>query len=166
MKKLAAIIVFGIAFGLLEAIVVFYLQTIVGHSLTQQDQYGHYSVLLNLKFIAFVTMSHPLLKSAYITSVEMMRESSTIVMLLSIAFISCETWKKRLSAFLIVFAFWDIFYYVFLHFLINWPTSLFNIDVYFLLPVPWVGPVITPVVASLLMIIFGVKLFLSKEKSV
>jgi hypothetical protein len=164
MKKFIALIIFGIAFGLLEAIVVFYLQTMVGHGLTKQIPQNKYSIILNLKVIAFVIFKQPLLKNASITIVEMWREFSTIIMLLSIAYIAGETWKKRIGAFLIAFAFWDIFYYVFLHILINWPKGLFAIDVLFLLPVPWIGPVITPVVISLCMLILGVKLFLSKGK--
>lgn len=164
-KKLAALCIFGIFFGLLEAIVVFYLQTIVGHSFSRQLPSNDYSVLLNLKVIAFIMTKQPLLKNASITSAETWREFSTIVMLLTLAYLAGKTVKQRIGAFLIAFAFWDIFYYIFLHFLIGWPTSLFNIDVYFLIPVPWIGPVITPVVISAVLIICGIKLFLSKEKN-
>src|SRR6266702_1759728 len=123
MRKLIALSIFGIAFGLLEAIVVFYLQTIVGHGITRQILQDQYSVLLNLKIIVFIALKHPLLKDMHITSVEMWREFSTIIMLISIAYISAETVKQRFGSFLIAFAFWDIFYYIFLHVLIGWPTS-------------------------------------------
>jgi len=124
-----------------------------------------YSVRLNLRFIAFITTKQPLLKNASIISAEMWREFSTIIMLLTLAYVAGKTVKQRIGAFLIAFGFWDIFYYIFLHFLIGWPTSLLNIDVYFLLPVPWIGPVITPIVISIILIIWGITLFLSMEKN-
>jgi hypothetical protein len=54
--------------------------------------------------------------------------------------------------FLYAFAIWDIFYYVFLYVLLGWPESLFTWDILFLIPVPWVGPVICPCLVSLAMI--------------
>lgn len=164
MKKYTALCLFGIAFGLLEAIVVFYLHKIVGDSGTQQLLPKDYSVLLNLKFIAFILTKQPLLKNVTITSVEMLREFSTIIMLLCLAYLAGETFIQRIGAFLIAFSFWDIFYYIFLHLLIGWPSSLFTIDVYFLIPVPWIGPVITPVIISIILLIFGSKWFILEDK--
>jgi hypothetical protein len=165
MKKFIALCIFGIAFGLLEAIVVFYLQTIVGNLVARQLPQQDYSVLLNLGIVAFVVFKYPLLKSTHITSVEMLREFSTIIMLLSLAYIAGKNMQQRIGAFLVAFAFWDIFYYIFLLFLIGWPKSLLSLDVLFLLPVPWIGPVITPVIISIICIIIGVKLFLTIEKT-
>lgn len=166
LKKCLALCIFGIAFGLLEAIVVFYIQTILGlsHSNTALISHNSYSVLLNLGFIAFITTHQPILKDVRLTSVEMFREFSTIIMLICLAYIAGKTIKQRVGAFLIAFSFWDIFYYIFLHFLIGWPAGLLNIDVYFLIPVPWIGPVLTPVIISILLLIIGIKLFLSQGK--
>jgi len=50
---------------------------------------------------------------------------------------------------------WDIFYYVFLKMMCGWPHSLLDWDVLFLLPLPWWGPVLAPVLISLLMILWG-----------
>ena len=50
---------------------------------------------------------------------------------------------------------WDIFYYVFLKIICGWPHSLFDWDVLFLLPLPWWGPVLAPVLISLLLILWG-----------
>jgi len=50
---------------------------------------------------------------------------------------------------------WDIFYYVFLKIICGWPHSLLDWDVLFLLPLPWWGPVLAPVLISLLMILWG-----------
>ena len=40
--------------------------------------------------------------------------------------------------------------------LLGWPASLGTWDILFLVPVPWVGPVIAPVLVALSMIVAGV----------
>ena len=40
--------------------------------------------------------------------------------------------------------------------LLDWPASIFTWDVLFLIPVPWVGPVLAPVLVSAAMIAAGV----------
>lgn len=86
---------------------------------------------------------------------EIMRESATILMLFSIAALSSKKTWERFSYFLFCFGIWDIFYYIWLKILLDWPSSLFDWDILFLIPLPWVGPVIAPVTVSLLMIAFG-----------
>ena len=54
--------------------------------------------------------------------------------------------------FLYLFGVWDIFYYIWLKVFLDWPASLFTWDVLFLIPVPWVGPVLAPVTVALTMI--------------
>jgi hypothetical protein len=49
------------------------------------------------------------------------------------------------------FALWDIFYYIWLYVLLRWPPGLMTVDVLFLIPRPWIAPVLVPVVISLLM---------------
>ena len=164
-KKLLALIFFGIAFGLLEAIVVFYIRTIAGQATEKHIVLTQYTTLLDLKFIAFIVFKHPIFVNNKIDTIEMFREFSTIVMLIAIAYIAGQTVKQRIGAFLIAFALWDIFYYVFLYFIVGWPTSLFDLDIYFLIPVPWIGPVITPIIISLLILISGIKLYLSQAKN-
>ncbi len=55
----------------------------------------------------------------------------------------------------VAFGVWDIFYYVFLKVMCDWPRSLFDWDILFLLPLPWWGPVLAPVSIALLMIVWG-----------
>ncbi len=156
-KKLTALILFAIAFGLVEATLVVYLRKAFGleTGLVQTS----YSVLLDLGVIAFLSPGDLIIPNKGFTVVEMIREIATIVMLITVARLAAQRPKQRLGAFLIVFAIWDIFYYVFLKILSNWPSSLMDLDVFFLVPVAWVGPVITPVVISILLLILGVKLF-------
>ena len=55
----------------------------------------------------------------------------------------------------VAFGFWDISYYAFLKVLCGWPHSVFDWDILFLMPLPWWGPVLAPVLISLLMIGWG-----------
>lgn len=86
---------------------------------------------------------------------EFWREIATIVMLAGIGILTGKSSSQRFAFFLMAFAIWDIFYYIFLYALIKWPSSLFTWDILFLVPVPWVGPVITPVIVSIIMIILA-----------
>lgn len=39
---------------------------------------------------------------------------------------------------------------------LGWPPSLMTFDILFLIPVPWIGPVVTPCILALTMMAFGV----------
>lgn len=159
-KKLICLIIFSIAFGYVEAAVVFYLRLLLNYG-TGYLQDG-YTVLLNLGIIAFVNPNTPLLKTAQITLAEVTREVFTIIMIAAVSYLAAGNFKQRAGAFMISFATWDIFYYVFLYFLAGWPKSLFDTDVYFLIPVVWIGPVMTPVLISTILFITGSILYLNK----
>jgi len=87
--------------------------------------------------------------------VEWLRETSTIVMLAAVGILAGRNNLQRFAYFLYTFAIWDIFYYVWLKILLNWPSSFFTWDVLFLIPLPWIGPVLAPVISSLTMILLG-----------
>ncbi|MCK4663856.1 MAG: hypothetical protein KAT68_13385 [Bacteroidales bacterium] len=91
----------------------------------------------------------------HIAITELLREASTIIMLIYLGILAGKTISEKFAYFLYSFAIWDIFYYVFLKFLLGWPESIFTWDLLFLIPVAWVGPVISPVIISLTMIIFA-----------
>jgi hypothetical protein len=74
-------------------------------------------------------------------SVEIAREGATMVMLLCAASLSVRGGARRLGAFLLAFAAWDVFYYLWLYVSIGWPAGLTDWDILFLIPLPWVGPV-------------------------
>ncbi len=156
-EKLISLVVFSIAFAFVEATVVFYLREIFHYSDTYIQT--EYKTILNLGVIAFILPDVPILNDTRINIAEIQREGTTIIMLLVIAFLSGAKWRERIGAFLIAFGVWDIFYYIFLKYLTGWPRTLFDIDVYFLIPVTWVGPVITPIVISTVLIILGLKLY-------
>ncbi|NJK98883.1 MAG: hypothetical protein HC905_31775 [Bacteroidales bacterium] len=96
---------------------------------------------------------------------EIFREAATIIMLLGIGIIAGRNIPERFAWFIYAFAIWDIFYYVFLKLLLNWPESFMTWDILFLIPVTWVGPVIAPVIVSLTMILFALLILFSGKKT-
>lgn len=95
---------------------------------------------------------------------ELLRELATLIMLLSIAILTGKDKNTRFAWFIYSFAIWDIFYYVFLKVLLNWPASFLTWDILFLLPITWVGPVICPVLLSLAMITLALLIVFKTEK--
>lgn len=87
--------------------------------------------------------------------IEVIREMATILMLFSVAMLAGRKRWERFGYFILIFGIWDILYYFFLKIAINWPLSLTDWDVLFLIPLPWIGPVIAPVLISILMILCG-----------
>ena len=85
--------------------------------------------------------------------IELGREAATIFMMLAIAFIVAKKAWTRMAYFMFCFGVWDIWYYVWLKIFLNWPESLLTWDLLFLIPAPWAGPVLAPVIVSLSLII-------------
>lgn len=96
---------------------------------------------------------------------ELIRELASLFMLLSVSIAVGKNFSQRFAWFLYSFAVWDIIYYVFLYLILGWPKSLFTWDILFLLPVTWTGPVITPFIISLLMILFSFLIYHYNIKS-
>jgi len=86
---------------------------------------------------------------------EFFREVATMFMLLGAAYVAGRTVWTRFAWFLWCFGIWDIFYYVWLKVLIDWPSSLMEWDILFLVPIPWTGPVLAPIIVSLSIMAFG-----------
>lgn len=96
---------------------------------------------------------------------EVMRESATMIMLITIAMITFKQAISRFAAFIYAFAIWDIFYYVFLYLLLKWPPTLLTLDILFLIPVTWVGPVLAPIINSMTMILLALIIIYHKTKN-
>jgi hypothetical protein len=94
-----------------------------------------------------------------IVAIEIGREAATLVMLLGVAMLAGTTRWARFLAFCVSFGVWDLFYYIWLWVLLRWPPSLLTWDVLFLIPVPWIGPVLAPVIISILLVIGGLVLW-------
>jgi hypothetical protein len=133
---------FAIAMGALEAIVVVYLRQIY-----YPEGFDFPLTLLSPRMLA----------------VECTREAATIVMLVSVAIMAGKDRLRRFACFLFAFAIWDISYYAWLKVLLDWPPSLLTWDVLFLIPVPWIAPVLAPLICSLTMILLAAALIRLNE---
>ncbi len=130
-RTLTLLFLFSVAMGFMESAIVIYLRELYYPG--------------GFKFPLTVI-------PAKIAIVEVCREAATIVMLIIIGILAGRNRIERFSFFLFSFAVWDIFYYVFLKVFLGWPESFFTPDILFLIPVPWIGPVIAPCILSLTMI--------------
>ena len=161
LRYILAVSIFAVAFAFTETTTVVYLRKLFGFDVGYLPPRP--KILLNLGFIAFLSPETLVLPDRFITQVELLREASTIIILITVALLSAKKLKESLGTFLIAFSIWDIFYYIFLRSLTGWPTSLWDVDVFFLIPLPWVGPVLTPIVISGALFLFGIYLWLEKK---
>ena len=125
---------FSMAMGILESATVVYLR-----ALYYQDGFT-----VALKII-----------DQRILLTEIVREAATVVMLVAIGLLAGKSWKDRFAYFLISFAVWDIFYYVGLKVFVDWPTTLLDWDILFLIPFTWLGPVLAPIICSITMLVLA-----------
>lgn len=135
--------VFGVSMAFAEAAVVVYLRKI----------YYPEGFAFPLKFIAETEIM-----------VEVYREISTLLMLIGFSALAGRSPQERFSCFIMSFGIWDIFYYVWLKVLLNWPATIYDWDILFLIPIPWIGPVIAPVSISLILIVAGVVIAVSHHR--
>jgi hypothetical protein len=142
LSRIAWVTAFGVGFGFVESSVVVYLRGLYYP--------GGFSFPLRLMSTGHVLM-------------EALREIATLVVLVSVAALAAKRTWERVGYFLLGFGVWDIFYYVWLALLIGWPASLIDWDVLFLIPIPWIGPVIAPLLLSLQMAILGAMIPLRLE---
>ena len=87
--------------------------------------------------------------------IEVGREVATLVMIGAIGWLVGRSGLERLAWAAVVFGVWDIGYYVWLQVFSGWPGSLGTTDLLFLIPLPWVGPVWSPVLVSVALILVG-----------
>jgi hypothetical protein len=142
-KLLTALTIFAIAMAFLETSVVIYLRELLYPG--------------GFEFPLAIMPENLVLT-------EILREAATILMLIGAGYITGKTFSQRFAWFIYAFAIWDIFYYIFLKILINWPESFMTWDVLFLIPTTWTGPVISPVIVSFTMIALALVILYFSEK--
>ncbi|HEX8974456.1 MAG TPA: hypothetical protein VF817_03145 [Patescibacteria group bacterium] len=143
-KTLLVGAIFGVAFGFVEAAVVVYIRGAAGmlaecatklpDGIFSFDMYRQSQLLSQLP--------------KYFLTIEMYRESATIIMLICVAWLAVSRWRERWAMLFWTFAWWDLFYYVGLKLAIDWPERFTTADVLFLLPVPWLAQVWLPIFIS------------------
>jgi hypothetical protein len=141
--RFIALVFFGIAFAYIESAVVVYLRAVF------------YPDGFNFPLVDFDDIAG---FGPYLLA-EIGREAATLVLMFTASYMLGRNLRRRFAYFLTIFAVWDIFYYVWLKVLIDWPASVMDWDILFLIPVAWAGPVLAPVVTSLTMLIIAVVLF-------
>ncbi len=134
-RNLGVLVLFAVAMAYLEATVVVYLREIF------------YPGRPDLFPLA------PMPPHLYL--VELGREAATLIMLATVAWASARQGWARFFRFMVLFGVWDLFYYLWLWILLRWPRSLLEWDVLFLIPIPWFGPVLTPALVALLLVVAG-----------
>jgi hypothetical protein len=140
-RRIVWLITFAVAMAYVESAVVVYLRTIY-----YPHGFGFPLVLLPPGMVA----------------IEMGREVATLVVLLGVAMLGGADRWDRVLVFCVGFGVWDIAYYIWLWVFLRWPPSLFTWDVLFLIPVPWIGPVVAPVVVSVVLVV-GALLLMRKR---
>ncbi|MDK1023933.1 MAG: hypothetical protein QGD92_06840 [Gammaproteobacteria bacterium] len=133
-KYLIAVSLFSITMAYIEAAIVVYLRAL----------YEINDLLVDM----------PVLPDQY-TPMEIGREAATLMMLIIIGWISGQRALDRFGYAIFAFGMWDIFYYVWLVVFIDWPESLFDWDLLFLIPLPWWGPVLSPLLIACLLVVGG-----------
>lgn len=139
------VVTFAVAMAWMEAATVLYIRTLV-------DRIQPYQ-------------AEPLPLHGSLGNVELWREAATLVLLGAVGWLAGRTWRQRAAYAAIAFGFWDVFYYVFLRQISGWPSTLFDWDILFLLPLPWWGPVLAPVSIAILMILWGTLVTQVNERS-
>ncbi len=122
---------FAVAMAYLEATIVVYLRKIYYPA-------GFHFPLVNIPRSVLL--------------IEAGREAATIIMLYALAKLIAGRRQTVLAYFCYSFGIWDIWYYVWLKILLNWPASFLDWDVLFLIPLPWLGPVLAPLLVSIALI--------------
>jgi hypothetical protein len=148
-RRLIALAIFAAAFGFVEAAVVVYLRAAVGLLP------GYTGTLAELRHSSETYHQEQSLSHfpQSLLTIEVYREAATMVMLVAVALLAASRTSARWLAFLWVFALWDITYYAGLWAIVRWPASLTDLDVLFLIPVPWVAQVWFPLLVSLLTVV-------------
>ena len=101
-----------------------------------------------------------------LTAIEIGREAATIVMLLAVGWLAGRRLQDRMGYFVFAFGLWDIAFYGWLALFVGWPRSPLDWDVLFLVPVPWWGPVLAPVLIAGVMCVGGVAAVVGADRGV
>ncbi len=141
-------VIFSISLGYFEAAVVVYLREIFYPK--------------GFTFPLEIFTINPLFRRLCIT--EIGREAASLILILTAAILFGHNRRQRIAYFLTIFAVWDIFYYIWLKVLLNWPASIMDWDILFLIPMTWASPVLAPVLCSIVMLLFAIVILYRDNK--
>ena len=142
-KQLFWLMLWGIAFGYIEAAVVVYLREIY-----YPEGFAFPLVIIQDRIML----------------TEVLREAATLLIIWVTVCLAYKRLQSRIASFVVLFGIWDIFYYIFLKLLLNWPENLGTWDILFLIPAPWVGPIWAPVLVSIGFIYAGTAILMRNHQ--
>ncbi len=132
--RLLVVGLFAVTMAYIESAVVVYLRAMYG--------------------IVDLMRDMPRLPDQY-TLIELGREAATLTMLGTVGWLAGGKSQDKLGYAVFAFGVWDIVYYGWLFVFIGWPRTLLEWDVLFLIPLPWWGPVLAPMLIALLLAVGG-----------
>jgi hypothetical protein len=130
-------IAYAVAMAYVEAAVVVYLERALGAE------------------VGSVFPIRPVQEAGGLAAIEVGREAATLVMLGAVGVLAGRSPLERLAWAAVVFGAWDIGYYGWLYVFSGWPPSVGTMDLLFLIPLPWAGPVWSPVAVSVALVAVG-----------
>ena len=136
--RASAVLLFGIAFGYVEAAVVVDLRGALGLAPGPVFPLAQATGL-----------------TGRLVAIEIGREVATMGMLVAVGWAVGLSRLERLAWTAVAFGAWDLAYYAWLWVFIGWPPSPTSWDILFLIPVPWVAPVWAPAAVALALVGFG-----------
>jgi len=140
LNRFCIVVVFGISLAYIEAAVVVYLRTIF-HPAGFTFPLTEFGI-------------SPLWERLLLT--ETGREAATLVVIFTASWLFGRNLRQRFAFFLTIFAVWDIFYYIWLKVFIDWPGSIMDWDILFLIPTAWAGPILAPILISFTLLVFAI----------
>ncbi len=119
------------------------------------------SVVVYLREISYPEGFHfPLVPPpTHLLWTEVGREVATLLFLFSLACLLSRDKLRRFAIFAYCFGLWDLTYYLVLKLILDWPASLLTWDILFLIPLPWTGPVLAPMLISAALMAAAVVIF-------
>lgn len=144
------VVLFSIAFAWVESSVVVYLREIYF------DGSFSFPIVVN-----WVDGKHVI---DHLVRIELGREVATILMLVAVGCTAGKNPLQKFCFFMIAFGVWDVFYYVWLWVMTRWPEGVMTWDLLFFIPLPWVGPVLTPILIAVAMVTAGFLIIYYDEK--
>ncbi len=156
-RRVAILVLFGIAFGYVEAAAVVYIRLLyepihqrLFPDRARDDLFPLFSV---------EQWAHEAPAEAQNVALEVGRELGTILMVALVALAVARDGRQWFAAFALTFGVWDVAYYLWLRLLIGWPRSVWDWDLVFAAPVPWVSPVLAPLAVAVVMTLTGLAFF-------
>ncbi len=91
----------------------------------------------------------------HLMRVEFGREIAAFLILAAVACTAGRNLWQKFAFFLIAFGVWDIFFYIWMRLGAGWPENLLTWNILYALPLPWVAPVLAPLLIAFAMAAAG-----------